>query len=231
MERGCTVHKLVADIALFSGRKVLCVKYRDVARYDGQRGWFLPDDFLAHTEHPEAAATRIAREQLGVRPEDVRMTDTDSFGNRARHPIPHSRANVPPSADAYRREVAHEVRRCDGDQREEQYRANEQRPRHERDGRIAAEVPLPEDGVQGGEHRGWDHRERTFGGFETKLTFRPGEKDHDAEAREREGDSGGLKPSEAFVKKGRREHRDEGGRRGNDESGRPRGDGRIGFSQ
>ncbi|TLZ82804.1 MAG: NUDIX hydrolase [Methanobacteriota archaeon] len=98
MEHGCTVHKLVADIALFSGRKVLFVKYRDVGRYDGQRGWFLPDDFLAHMEHPEAAAKRIAREQTGVWPEDVRLSHIESFGNGAWHLIFHYRANVPTSS-------------------------------------------------------------------------------------------------------------------------------------
>src|SRR5207247_3477140 len=78
MERGCTVHKLVADIALFSGRRVLLVKYRDVARYDGQRGWFLPDDFLVHEEHPQDAAKRIAREQTGVELEDARSEEHTS---------------------------------------------------------------------------------------------------------------------------------------------------------
>src|SRR5437762_12225115 len=92
MERGCTVHKLVADIALFSGRRVLLVKYRDVARYDGQRGWFLPDDFLVHEEHPQDAAKRIAREQTGVELEDARLSHIESFGNGAWHLIFHYRA-------------------------------------------------------------------------------------------------------------------------------------------
>src|SRR5438309_8675078 len=95
MERGCTVHKLVADIALFSGRKVLLVKYRDVARYDGQRGWFLPDDFLVHEEHPEDAAKRIAQEQTGVELQDVRLSHIESFGNGAWHLIFHYRAELP----------------------------------------------------------------------------------------------------------------------------------------
>jgi len=98
MERGCTVHKLVADIALFSGRKVLFVKYRDVGRYDGQRGWFLPDDLMANLEHPEDAAKRIAREQTGVGLEDVRLSHIESFGNGAWHLIFHYRANVPTSS-------------------------------------------------------------------------------------------------------------------------------------
>jgi len=95
MQRGCTVHKLVADIALFSGRRVLLVKYRDVARYDGQKGWFLPDDFLRHEEHPEDAVKRIAREQTGVGLQDVRLSHIESFGNGAWHLIFHYRADLP----------------------------------------------------------------------------------------------------------------------------------------
>ena len=94
MEPGCTVHKLVADIAVFSGSKVLFVKYRDVARYDGQRGWFLPDDFLAHEEHPQDAVKRIAREQTGVGLGDVRLSHIESFGNGAWHLIFHYRADI-----------------------------------------------------------------------------------------------------------------------------------------
>src|SRR5436190_22470064 len=96
MERGCTVHKLVADIALFSGRRVLLVKYRDVARYDGQRGWFLPDDFLVHEEHPQDSAKRIAREQTGGQLEDARLSHIESVGNGAWHLLFHYRAALAP---------------------------------------------------------------------------------------------------------------------------------------
>lgn len=40
------VHKLIADVAVLAGERVLLVKYRDVSAYDGQGGWFLPDDAL-----------------------------------------------------------------------------------------------------------------------------------------------------------------------------------------
>src|SRR5439155_894086 len=117
-----------------------------------------------------------------------------------------------PPIETHRLQVADEGRGSDGDQREKQGRADQQGPRHERNGRIAAEVPLPEHGVQGGEHRGRDHRERTLGGLEAKLAFRSGEEDHDPESREREGDSLNLEWSEAFPKEGGGEDRDEGGR-------------------
>jgi ADP-ribose pyrophosphatase YjhB (NUDIX family) len=58
--------KLVCDIALFSGRDVLLVKYTDTNKYDHQSGWFLPDDLIQFNEHPEDAAKRILSEQLGM---------------------------------------------------------------------------------------------------------------------------------------------------------------------
>lgn len=66
MAAECKVHKLVADVAVVARGRVLLVKYRDVRRYDGQTGWFLPDDFLSHGEHPDRAAERILAEQAGL---------------------------------------------------------------------------------------------------------------------------------------------------------------------
>ena len=63
---GCRLHTLVADVALVADGKVVLVKYRDPEQYDGESGWFLPDDGLAYLEHPQAAAKRILKEQLGV---------------------------------------------------------------------------------------------------------------------------------------------------------------------
>src|SRR5205085_221376 len=57
--------KLVADVAVVAEGEVLLVRYANTAKYDGQTGWFLPDDFLAHLEHPDDAARRIVREQTG----------------------------------------------------------------------------------------------------------------------------------------------------------------------
>jgi len=88
----CAVHKLIADVALFAEDRVLLVKYRDVRRYDGQRGWFLPDDYLRFAEHPEDGAKRIAREQVGVEVPRVRLGHIESFGNGAWHMTFHYRA-------------------------------------------------------------------------------------------------------------------------------------------
>ena len=86
--------KLVADVALYAGASVLLVKYEDVSKYDGQRGWFLPDDYLANLEHPEDAARRIAREQVGVDAPELGLAEIESFGDGAWHLIFHYRAEL-----------------------------------------------------------------------------------------------------------------------------------------
>lgn len=60
----CDLHTLIADVALLADGKVLLVRYKDTNKYDHQKGWFLPDDALAHLEHPGKAAARILKEQL-----------------------------------------------------------------------------------------------------------------------------------------------------------------------
>jgi ADP-ribose pyrophosphatase YjhB (NUDIX family) len=89
----CHAHRLVADVAPLSGRRVLLVRYRDVSRYDGQRGWFLPDDLLNHGEHPDDAARRILAEQVGI-DSAVRLAHIESFGNGRWHLVFHYVADV-----------------------------------------------------------------------------------------------------------------------------------------
>jgi ADP-ribose pyrophosphatase YjhB (NUDIX family) len=72
-------HSLIADVAVFSGDRVLLVRYSDMEKYDNEMGWFLPDDVLRHLEHPTRAAARIAREQLGLELDDVRLDHIESF--------------------------------------------------------------------------------------------------------------------------------------------------------
>ena len=82
--------KLVADVALFAGDRILLVRYRDVRKFDGETGWFLPDDYLRRLEHPEDAAKRILREQLGLEAPRLRLGLIESFeGNGAWHLIFH----------------------------------------------------------------------------------------------------------------------------------------------
>jgi ADP-ribose pyrophosphatase YjhB (NUDIX family) len=85
MERECRVHRLVADVAIRSAGSILLVRYRDVRRYDGQRGWFLPDDNLHHGEDPIGAARRIARDQAGLELPDVFLGTVESLTNGLWH--------------------------------------------------------------------------------------------------------------------------------------------------
>jgi ADP-ribose pyrophosphatase YjhB (NUDIX family) len=90
----CGVHRLVADVAILAEGRVLLVRYQDTRSYDGQSGWFLPDDFLAHLEHPSEAARRIAREQAGL---DLGAADiglVESFGNGRWHLVFHHVARL-----------------------------------------------------------------------------------------------------------------------------------------
>jgi ADP-ribose pyrophosphatase YjhB (NUDIX family) len=90
--------KLVADVALFAGDRVLMVKYEDTSRYDGQKGWFLPDDYLEHAEHPQDAAERIVRVQAGFEPPVLSLAEIESFGNGAWHLIFHFQGSLPEAA-------------------------------------------------------------------------------------------------------------------------------------
>ena len=94
MATKCAVHKLVADIAIRADDRVLFVKYEDVSRYDGQRGWFLPDDYLGHLEHPDEAAKRIATTQAGLASVVPKLSHIESFGDGAWHLIFHHRADL-----------------------------------------------------------------------------------------------------------------------------------------
>jgi ADP-ribose pyrophosphatase YjhB (NUDIX family) len=74
----CT-HSLICDVAILADDSVLLVAYHDLDKYDGEAGWFLPDDVLRQFEHPSNAARRIAREQLGLNLEDVGLEHIESF--------------------------------------------------------------------------------------------------------------------------------------------------------
>ncbi len=92
--RECSVHKRVADVAVVAAGQVLFVRYRDTSSYDGQVGWFLPDAYLDHLEHPDDAARRILREQAGIEGVDVRIAEIESFGNGAWHLVFHYATEV-----------------------------------------------------------------------------------------------------------------------------------------
>ena len=82
-------HILVADVTVLAGDRTLLVRYRDTRAYDGQAGWFVPDAELNRREHPQRAARRILREQLGVAARRLSLTSIESFGGRGWHLIFH----------------------------------------------------------------------------------------------------------------------------------------------
>ncbi|TMK86453.1 MAG: NUDIX domain-containing protein [Actinobacteria bacterium] len=96
-ELDCLAHSLITDVAMLSEGSVLLVRYKDVEQYDGETGWFLPDDEMRRLEHPGRAALRIAEEQLGVRLEAPRLGVIESFqgNNGTWHLSFHYVAEVP----------------------------------------------------------------------------------------------------------------------------------------
>lgn len=92
-EPQCDAHKLVADVCVFADGHVLLVRYRDVTKYDGEHGWFLPDDFLGHGEHPLRAARRILTEQVAIEGRPA-LGFIESLGNGAWHLIFHHRLDL-----------------------------------------------------------------------------------------------------------------------------------------
>jgi ADP-ribose pyrophosphatase YjhB (NUDIX family) len=82
-------HILVADVTILVGDRTLLVRYKDTTAYDGQAGWFVPDDELRRREHPRRAAARIVREQLGITPRRLVVASIESFGGRGWHLIFH----------------------------------------------------------------------------------------------------------------------------------------------
>jgi ADP-ribose pyrophosphatase YjhB (NUDIX family) len=80
LAKECKIHKLVADVLVLGEGKVLLVRYSDVRKYDGQQGWFLPDDHLIFSEHPLDAARRLLREQLALTPNQIALSQIESLG-------------------------------------------------------------------------------------------------------------------------------------------------------
>ncbi len=89
--------KLVADVFVLAEGRVLLVRYEDVTKYDGQQGWFLPDDYLGYSEHPLEAAKRILREQAGLEASNISLSHIESLGGEdggAWHLIFHHRVEL-----------------------------------------------------------------------------------------------------------------------------------------
>jgi ADP-ribose pyrophosphatase YjhB (NUDIX family) len=92
--------KLVADVLLRAEDRVLLVRYAHPEKYDGQHGWFLPDDFVQHGEHPADAATRILADQLGLADVALALDHIESFDGDDWHLIFHFRGELARAAPA-----------------------------------------------------------------------------------------------------------------------------------
>jgi ADP-ribose pyrophosphatase YjhB (NUDIX family) len=88
--------KLVADVAVFSKGKTLLAKYANAENYNGQTGWFIPDDLIAFGEALEDAAKRILKEQLGIENTEVQFCFHESFigMDKSWHLVFHFKAEV-----------------------------------------------------------------------------------------------------------------------------------------
>src|SRR3990172_1954998 len=91
----CSLHRLVADVCVLAEHQILLVRYKDTNKYDGQAGWFLPDNYLAYLEHPETAAQRILQEQVGLDETELTLSHIESFGNGWWHLVFHYRVKLP----------------------------------------------------------------------------------------------------------------------------------------
>ena len=97
----CRVHKLVSDVAALSDDRVLFVRYKDRSKYDGQKGWFLPDDYLNYEEHPRDGARRVLMEQAGIEADVKSLSYIESFAGGpggAWHIIFHYKVDLPKAA-------------------------------------------------------------------------------------------------------------------------------------
>lgn len=75
----CKEHSLICHVAVVHERSALLVRYRDPSGYDGQTGWFNPNDALRHAEDPRVAARRILKEQTGIEKVSLKLVEVESF--------------------------------------------------------------------------------------------------------------------------------------------------------
>ncbi len=108
LRSACKDHTLVSHVAVLHGNSALIVKYRDPSQYDGQTGWFLPNDSLRHVEHPEEGAKRVLREQLGIQKVSLELVQMESFvgDNGSWHLIFDFKADAPEATLSLSKEIA-----------------------------------------------------------------------------------------------------------------------------
>lgn len=73
----CNQHTMVAHVGALHHSSALLVKYS--LGPDGQQGWFLPNDDLRYLEHPDQAAKRILKQQVGIEDATLKLVEIESF--------------------------------------------------------------------------------------------------------------------------------------------------------
>src|SRR5439155_715177 len=134
-----------------------------------------------------------------------------------------------PTRETHRLKVGYDARSRREEERDQEDRTDQKRPRDEREGRIPPKVAFAQDGVERGEDRRRDHGQGALRGAERELALRAHEKDHDRQACEREGDASGLPASDALLQERDRKDGDERRVGGDDQCRRARADVRIRF--
>jgi ADP-ribose pyrophosphatase YjhB (NUDIX family) len=73
----CNQHTMVAHVAALHHSSALLVKYK--VGPDDQQGWFLPNDDLRYLEHPNQAAMRVLKQQVGIEDATLKLVEIESF--------------------------------------------------------------------------------------------------------------------------------------------------------
>jgi ADP-ribose pyrophosphatase YjhB (NUDIX family) len=76
-EKTCDIHTLLVDVVVMFDSGVLLI--RPTQPPAGRPGWWLPGGPLRHGEHPEEAARRYLREQVGLEPEWLDLAEVESI--------------------------------------------------------------------------------------------------------------------------------------------------------
>lgn len=72
--------KPICDVVVFREGRVAMIDY--IRGPDEQVGWYLPNDILNDLEHPDDAAQRIVKDNLGQDCIELGLVDIDSFSGR-----------------------------------------------------------------------------------------------------------------------------------------------------
>lgn len=92
MAKRCDVHALTSDVVVLADSTVLLVRPKDPPA--GREGWRLPADALRHGEHPQACASRLLKERLGLEPAWMELAEVESVPGEPWHLFFHYRCEA-----------------------------------------------------------------------------------------------------------------------------------------